>query len=79
MRNERIISLRNKKKLTQKEAAKHIGISYSMLAMMESGHRIGSYSTLKKVADFYGVNIDDLFDKNFFNHYSRETREKEVG
>lgn len=78
MRNERLISLRNKKGLTQIEAAKKIGISYSMLAMMEAGHRTGSYTTLKKVADFYEVSIDELFDENFFECQSRRTRENET-
>lgn len=70
-----MVKLRNKCELTQIQAAKEIGISYSMLAMMEAGHRVGTYSTLKKVADFYGVTVDNLLDENFFADESRKKRE----
>lgn len=75
MKNRKLVALRNQKGLTQIEAAKLIGISPSMLAMMETGTRIGTYKTLKKVADFYGVAIEELFDENFFEDKSHETGE----
>jgi len=57
----KLIQLRTKKHLSQKDAAKKIGISPSMLAMMESGERSGTDKTKKKVADFYGVSVGYLF------------------
>ncbi|MFT8493081.1 MAG: helix-turn-helix transcriptional regulator [Liquorilactobacillus nagelii] len=58
---------RERKKLTQKEAAKAIGISFSMLTKMESGYRGASMETMRKVSDFYGESVDDLFFA-IFNH-----------
>ena len=70
-----MVILRKKNNLTQVQAAKNIGISYSMLAMMEAGHRVGTYETLKKVANYYGVTVDELLDENFFEIESRTKRE----
>lgn len=70
-----MVILRKKNNLTQVQAAKNIGISYSMLAMMEAGHRVGTYETLKKVANYYGVTVDELLDENFFENESRTKRE----
>ncbi|SDH82596.1 DNA-binding transcriptional regulator, XRE-family HTH domain [Aneurinibacillus thermoaerophilus] len=60
-KNEKLISLRVVKGLSQDEAANLIGISRSMLAMMELGKRLGRYPTLKKVADFYGSTVEEIF------------------
>jgi putative transcriptional regulator len=76
MKNEMLIKLRNIKELTQEQAAQDIGISRSMLAMMESGDRVGSYHTLKKVADYYGKSVEELFEQNFFNQDAHEVRQK---
>ncbi|WP_333604365.1 helix-turn-helix transcriptional regulator [Lactobacillus acetotolerans] len=48
-------------KLTQAEAAQSIGISLSMLAKMEMGIKKPSYETMKKVAAFYHMTVDELF------------------
>ena len=53
--------LRLKKGLSQKEAAKRIGISQSMLAMIESGERRGSDDTKVKIATFYKKSVGSLF------------------
>lgn len=52
---------REKKKLTQKEAAESIGISFSMLTKMENGYRGGSMETMRKVSEFYDESVDALF------------------
>lgn len=57
----KLAELRNRRNLSQKDAAHQIGISTSMLAMMETGERSGTDKTKKKVADFYGVTVGYLF------------------
>ncbi|MBX9011874.1 MULTISPECIES: helix-turn-helix transcriptional regulator [Lactobacillaceae] len=50
--------------LTQQEAARRIGITQSMLAMLENGTRKGTDETKVKVAKFYNKSIDSLFFDN---------------
>lgn len=52
---------REEKQLTQEEAAKKLGISVSMLSKLETGYRGASMKTMKKVSEFYGKSVDDLF------------------
>ena len=52
---------REELKLTQPEAAKSIGISYSMLSKIEAGVKTPSFETMKKMVDFYGKSADELF------------------
>lgn len=57
----RLVDERNKKRLSQLQAAKGIGISQSMLAMLESGERSGTDKVKQKIANFYGVTVGYLF------------------
>lgn len=50
--------------LTQQEAARRIGITQPMLAMLENGTRKGTDETKVKVAKFYNKSIDSLFFDN---------------
>lgn len=75
MRNEKLISLRNDKGLSQEQAAVSLGISRSMLAMIELGERFGSYPTLKRIADFYETTVDELFSENFFDNNAHVKRQ----
>lgn len=59
--NENLVLARKKKRLSQNEAAKKIGISSGMLAMLETGDRKGSDETKVKVSRFYDMPIDYLF------------------
>ncbi|MED1786520.1 helix-turn-helix transcriptional regulator [Brevibacillus laterosporus] len=52
--------LRKEKKLTQKEAAQKIGISFSMFSKIENGERFGSYETLNAIATFFETTVDNL-------------------
>ncbi|MBC2369912.1 helix-turn-helix transcriptional regulator [Listeria booriae] len=56
--------IRTDRGLTQQEAAKKIGISYSLLSKMESGYRGSSDSTKIKIANFYQKSVGEIF----FNH-----------
>ncbi len=59
-RNE-LIALRLQRELTQKEAAKGIGISRSFLTEIENGTRNPSLKTIQKFVDFYGKEVKDIF------------------
>lgn len=52
--------LRNARKLTQKEAGDAIGVSDSKLSELENSKGSISYEDAWKLADFYGVGIDEL-------------------
>ncbi|MCW4388750.1 helix-turn-helix transcriptional regulator [Limosilactobacillus oris] len=59
--NKRLISLRQQKGESQAQAAKGIGISQSMLAMLEAGYRRGGDTTKVKIADYFNTSVDDIF------------------
>lgn len=61
MAGEKLKIERKKKGKTQKEVAEDIGISMIMYSFMEQGLRKGSDATKKKIADYYGKTIDELF------------------
>lgn len=52
---------RRDKKLTQIEAAKKIGISYSMLTKLETNNKNASKETMEKISRFYNKPVDYLF------------------
>ena len=60
---ERLKKLREDKNLNQVEVAKKLNISQATYNRYERDERSPDYKTLAKIADFYGVNIDDLFGR----------------
>ncbi|CDI58567.1 helix-turn-helix transcriptional regulator [Lactobacillus helveticus] len=62
--NKKLIKLRIDRGLNQKEAAKKIGISQSMLSSLEQGIRSGSDATKIKIANFYGTSVEYIFFAN---------------
>lgn len=58
---------RQKHNLTQKEVAKKIGISCSMLTKLENNERFASKETMEKLSNFYQVSVDRLFFGDY-NH-----------
>lgn len=52
---------------TQNEAARDIGISYSMYVKMELGDKNPSRETMNKTARYFKKTVDELFFTNF-NH-----------
>jgi putative transcriptional regulator len=57
----KLISLRDKKTLT--EIAKELGITRQMLGAIESGVRTPSLDLAKKISDYFGYTIDEIFFK----------------
>lgn len=70
----KLISTRDMHDLTQEEVASGSGISRSMYAMIEAGRRNGTYKTIKKIADFFKMSVDELFDDYFFDHNAHDSR-----
>ena len=75
MMNKKLIKLRIDRGLNQKEAAKEIGISQSMLSSLEQGIRSGSDETKIKIANFYGKSVESIFFANKITY--RDNRKKD--
>lgn len=56
----RLKQLRTKRKMSQSELGKIIGVSPSTIGMYEQERRIPEVNTLKKLASFFNVSIDYL-------------------
>ena len=56
---EKLVRLRGEK--TQKKVAEDLGISISALSMYETDSRVPRDSIKIRLADYYGMNIADLF------------------
>lgn len=63
MLSQQLKSLRNRKKLTQSELAKIIGVARTTYAMYEQGQREPDYETLIKIADYFDVTTDQLLGR----------------
>lgn len=62
--SDRLRDLRIKRNLSQKELAKHLGISPSIVSSYELGERIPSVDRLLALANFYGCSIDYLLGRS---------------
>lgn len=58
--SERILALRDERKLSQVALAKEVGITSRTYQRYEAGEREPLMSTLVRMADFYGVSMDYL-------------------
>jgi transcriptional regulator with XRE-family HTH domain len=61
---ENLSNLRKNKKLTQQELADQIGYSDKSISKWELGKAIPTVDILKKFAEFYGVSVDSLLQKD---------------
>jgi transcriptional regulator with XRE-family HTH domain len=60
----RLSELRKKNHLSQENIADILGVARTTYAMYEQGHREMDYSTLLKIADYYKVSLDYIFDRS---------------
>ena len=58
--SERLLTLREDKKLSQAAVAKETGITTRTYQRSEAGEREPMVSALVRIADFYGVSMDYL-------------------
>lgn len=59
---KRIKELRNKHNITQEEATNDTGIHFGRI---EQGKRDISFTTLKKICDYFGVSMSEFVKKGF--------------
>lgn len=60
MKSEILKELRTEKKITQNQLAKDLGVTRSLIGMIESGQQGGSREFNKTVAQYFDVSIDYL-------------------
>ena len=58
---ERIRNLRTQNHMSQEKFALHIGMDRTYLASVESGKRNISIENISKIADGFGVTLEELF------------------
>lgn len=56
---KRVKELRLKKGLTQEDAYNDTGIHFGRI---EQGKRDASFTTIKKISDYFGLTLKDFFD-----------------
>lgn len=59
----RLAQLRRQRDLSQRELAKLLGVAQSTIAMYEGGNRSPAPEMLQRIADFFGVSVDYLMDR----------------
>lgn len=62
-----LISLRKSRGLTQKDVAEKLGITTSFYGMIEVGSRNPTLELAKNIADFFGLDIENIFFDNTNN------------
>ncbi|MDP5275269.1 helix-turn-helix domain-containing protein [Chengkuizengella axinellae] len=60
MLGDRLVALRKKLNLTQKDVSEKLDISRSTYAQYEINRRVPEFATLNRLADFYDVSLDYL-------------------
>ena len=64
---------------TQKEIADTIGITTSHYGFIENGDRLPSLKVAKRIADFFGKKIEDIFFDNAHNKMLDNQKLDETG
>ena len=66
-----IKKLRMDRKITQEEVAEYLGISFQAVSKWETGTTMPDITLLPKIADFFGVRIDNLFSVDHEDELNR--------
>lgn len=74
----RLREIRLNRSLTQKEVAESIGCTVGAYSKYETGDRDPSITTLKRLADFYGVSVDYLIGRDMVEMESLTVYEKDL-
>lgn len=73
---QNLIDLRKYKNLKQSELSKKIGYSDKTISRWENGTTVPDISTLVKLAEFYGVTLEEIIHENAVQKYQENTRKK---
>ncbi len=77
--NEKLQELRRRKGLTQEELAESLYVSRAAISKWESGRGYPNIDSLKAIAKFYSVTIDELLSGDeLLNIAEEENRQKEI-
>lgn len=77
MIKDKLKELRKKNHLTQVEFAKIFNIANGTVGNWESGIRQPDHEMLSKIADFYGVSVDFILERETLESESKQRSEKE--
>jgi putative transcriptional regulator len=66
MKREKLLELRKKANLTQKDVADHAKINRSYYGLIENGDRNPSFEIAKLIAEALKNPIEDVFEKEVF-------------
>jgi len=77
MKNILFLSYRESAGLSQQELAKKLGICKDYVNMIENNRRRPGFVLAKRIADFFGTTMDDLFFCSFNEQYVQK-KEKNV-
>lgn len=58
--SDRLLELRQERNFSQKKVAEAIGVDVRAYQRYEYGEREPQISTFFRIADFYGISLDDL-------------------
>ncbi|MFC3773736.1 helix-turn-helix transcriptional regulator [Paenibacillus sp. GCM10012303] len=61
MERERCLLIQLRRNKTRAEVAAAVGITRQMLGAIERGDRNPSLPLAKRIADYYGVTVDEIF------------------
>lgn len=73
-----ISALRNERKLTQLDLAKILSYSDKAVSKWERGESLPDVSTLKQIADYFGVSVDDLLCEDHSGEIKKKNYTKQV-
>lgn len=65
---EKIAALRKERNITQTQLAEYLFLVPQTVSKWESGNGTPDISLLPKIADFFGVSLDDLFGRSSLEH-----------
>lgn len=77
--HEKLLSLRKQKGLTQEELAQALYVSRTAISKWESGRGYPSIDSLKQLAQFFAVSIDDLLSSREVLSVAEEDRRQQRG
>ena len=63
---EKLATLRNDRNLTQKELGIEVGVSTASIAMYELDERVPRDEIKKRIANFFGKTVQEIFFKSMF-------------
>ena len=75
---EKILELRKSKNLTQEELAKELYVSRTAISKWEAGRGYPSIDSLKEIAGYFSVSIDDLLSAESLVNIAKEENKANI-